>query len=329
MEFEPLKGRGEIRRAYEKFREIMTGGIKPVGREVGWPGGHEPFKLYWRKQEGIWSIFEPKRRRHGYWCAFGTDDPTPATKSLSITCEINPPWEVDRRYAGVFLRDVRGTVYIGHSGKIGGPRPGVNKSTFMEHYRGDNWGTVAWPKGKKTEVVVIGALDDKDLPALVAEFVREVKRIKDLVSGKPKPPVKPSFTPEFSGPRKRYRHKGEIASRCDHSLVVSELARQVERLGLAVANDRERDLLVYTGSGKLKILFEVKTDLTTSSVYQAVGQLMIHGATEKPVPKRVMVLPGKARGRARSALDRLGIVVLSYKWGNGKPTFPGLSKVVP
>jgi hypothetical protein len=82
---------------------------------------------------------------------------------------------------------------------------------------------------------------------------------------------------------------------CYHGLLIEALAKELEERNLKYGNDRLRDLFVVSAKGKVQILFEAKTDLGTSSVYSAVGQLMLHGAAEKLAPKRILVIPGSPK----------------------------------
>ena len=75
-------------------------------------------------------------------------------------------------------------------------------------------------------------------------------------------------------------------------------------------------------------LFEVKTDLSTTSLYQGVGQLMLHGAVLDPVPRQILVVPGQPNTAVRQALGRLGIVVLAFNWSDGGVVFPCLDDVL-
>ncbi len=53
--------------------------------------------------------------------------------SASITCEINLPRAgADRKVAGIIAADDRGALYLCHSGRMGGSRPGQRKSGFRE-----------------------------------------------------------------------------------------------------------------------------------------------------------------------------------------------------
>lgn len=327
MALVPLTDEAEVSRAFATFAERMRRGATELARDIGWHGGGEPHTVYWRREEGSWSVFEPRNRRH--WCIFGTRDPADG-RPLAITCEINPPQEgVDRRCAGVFLRDDAGRVYVGHTGKIGGGRAGVSKSAFLATYLGDNVETVVWPDGQQWPVIVIGRVDGTRLPRHVAHFAREVARIKDaIVSGDPPPsdPVvgEPVFTPEPRGTREPYRVSDLIESRADHGYVVNALQAELAVRGINAVNDKPRDLSVPPSPGQSPLLFDVKTDMSSSSTYTAIGQLMYHGASHQPPPKRIMVVPEKPDTVTRDILSRLEIAVVCYGWREDAPVFDGL-----
>ena len=80
--------------------------------------------LTWHSNLQFWVMLAPDRLENRYWCAYGTEDPTKQSM-VSITCEINPPhFGVNRLCAGLFISDSSGSVYLAHSGKVGGGRAG-------------------------------------------------------------------------------------------------------------------------------------------------------------------------------------------------------------
>ena len=134
------------------------------------------------------------------------------------------------------------------------------------------------------------------------------------------------FTPEFEGPRRGYKPAGEIEARCDHGTIVRRLHEVLMDAGHEAVNDR-RDLYILAGD-EVTHLFEIKTDLSTTSLYQGVGQLMLYGEVLDPVPRRILVLPGQPKPATRQALGRLGITVLVFEWADGQVAFPQLADVL-
>ena len=172
-------------------------------------------------------------------------------------------------------------------------------------------------------------------PLLQGESKRLVQRstvsASPVVKGtrrKVAPPPSGTFSPEFAGERAPYEASGSVRAEAQHGVVVNALSEELERMGFTVGNDRLRDLYVLTGKGRVSILFEAKTDVTTSSVYAAIGQLMLHGAAQRRVPRRVLVLPGKPDRPTRAALERLGLELLPYAWEGEEPRFEGLDELL-
>jgi hypothetical protein len=72
-------------------------------------------------------------------------------------------------------------------------------------------------------------------------------------------------------------------------------------------------------------LFEVKPDTSTTSIYSAVGQLLIHSVAQASQPKLVFVTPEELSIQTRNKLKKIGIDVLGYRWVDDEPDFPGLT----
>jgi hypothetical protein len=310
--------------------EQLEAGAQTFDRQIGYHGGYVEHTVHWHDRHRLWCLFDPTHVKTRYWCCFGTADPQGQTM-LSITVKTNSPYEgVNRRIGGVFVRDDEGRVYIAHSGKVGGGRPGIGKEAFWESYGGEQVKTVHWPDGRESQVIVIGRVDSEHLPAHIARFVHEVARFKAAAtSGRTVlrlERLRRIFTPEFEGPRRGYTPSGEIEARCDHGIVVNRLYEALTEAGHNAVNNH-RDLYILNGDD-VTHLFEVKTDLSTTSLYQGVGQLMLHGAALDPTPRRILMLPGQPNSATRQALDRLGIAVLIFEWEDGQAVFPHLDDVL-
>jgi hypothetical protein len=182
---EALTGMREIERAFRKFNRRMAaapGACHHQGTITYRPGSVEA-DITWHPELGIWWHLEEMEDRGRYWNCFGTENPL-EKHALNITCEINMPMEgMNRRLGGAFARDHRGVAYLTHSGGICGGRQGIGKTMFWRLFRGYHENSlVQWPDGKETRVVVISSLDHADLQKRVADFTKEVQRIKDLVT---------------------------------------------------------------------------------------------------------------------------------------------------
>lgn len=332
MSLKPLTNRVETRKAFKLLFRNLTRDCTRFVRFVGWQGGRGKHPVYWNSRLRFWTLLRVLRRQRRYWCSFGTKDAT-KFRGFSITGQINSPVKgFDRSLGGAFLCDPQGRIYLAHSGKVGGGRSGIGKSAFVAAYRGKNWQRVVWSDGKETEMIVIGRVDGAHLQDQLAHFVREIDRFKQRAATGQTPPHsrnrKRKFSPEFSGRRRSYSPHTDIESQCDHGPLISALADELGKRGISVANDVSRDLYVLSSKGRLRILFEAKTDLSTSSIYGAVGQLMLHGAAESKEPRRIFVAPGTPKAATLRALKKLGIEVLCYKWNGDSPKFVNLGHLL-
>lgn len=170
----------EIREAYEVLVNRLRGGAKRLRRIIGWPHGSGLFTAYWHEPERFWAVLSPSMSANRYWLAFGVQDPR-KFRTMSITCEINPPKHgADRRCAGILLRGSRGDLYLGHSGRVGGGRRGVGKRTFLAACRGKTQ-SIAWGEAgphRTTEVVVLGKITGPDFLVNLARFIVDVDNFK-------------------------------------------------------------------------------------------------------------------------------------------------------
>lgn len=183
MEFRPITNRDESAQAFELFTERFTRGAKVFSdHSIGFQGGGHSCDVFWHDEPGFWGLFEPRIVNGRYWICFGLDNPA-SSSPLSITVETNPPIEgINRRCAGVFLRNGEGNLYIGHSGKVGGGRKGIGKSAFREYAKNRSWEHVSWPNGDRDYIRVIGALEAASLIKSIGEFVNDVAQFKESVA---------------------------------------------------------------------------------------------------------------------------------------------------
>ncbi len=316
--------------AFETMSESLMDGTR-LRRRVGHPGFSGEWDVTWHSDLGVWSLLDPGKDINRFWCCFGTEDASDR-EALNIAVEVNPPHEgTDGRIGGAFAWGPGGRIHLTHNGRIGGGRRGIGKRAFFESYRGD---LVQMVHGDKVlNVVDLGPIDSPNLPSRLAWYAAEVNRIKDLKFHGASPAAEtpradrvstepPAFTPEFSGSRAPFNVHATIEARADHGVVVDALAKSVTGLGYVVRNDRERDLFVLDDQDRLSVLFEVKTDVTTTSIYTAVGQLLLNRGIGADTARLILVIPGTPDDGTREVLCSLGIEVLTYHWR-------GRSAVVP
>lgn len=320
----------KIAKAQRAMLAAVKKGSERLRRPLGTRAGSGLETYYWRSDLELWVVENELSNR--YWNAFGIDDPTKPV-GVSIICEVNFPYDgVNRRIAAVFVEDAKRNLYVAHSGKIGGGREGIGKLSFWEHFRGGKPAPVTYPDGEDSDFIVLGRIGDKHLPQQLALFIHEVARIKALVASgaasTPRPSDTTKYTPEFAGKRKSYPLGGIVQSESYHGLVVDALAKQLETAKVTYGNDGARDMFIRDHRGRVTVLFEVKTDLSTTSTYGAVGQLMFHGAQADKPPRRVVVLPAVPDKRTKLVLTRLSIDTVSYQLDNGHVRFSGLTHIL-
>lgn len=318
------------KRLEQAFRSQKPEIIRAI---VGSPGGAFETNFLYIGEHEFWVVFGKDKNR--YWNAFGVGRPT-AGKNTSITCEINFPYGgVDRKIAGVFAKEGDRVILL-HRGKIGGGRKGIGKNLFLDNYRG-SYLSIQDGDTENT-LALIGSLDSKYFVQQVANFVYEIERIKDLINSMPEQeavdveeeenenyPFDFDFKEEGYGKR-RYTRKDKIEADSNHGIIVNALARELEKRGLSVGNDRKRDL--YTvHNNRIDRIFEAKTDLSNGSIYSAVGQLLIYSA-EKDLDgnQKILVLPERLKPGAERIMGKLGLKVLYYTFEREEVQFGDLDR---
>ena len=316
--------------AFKALRAALLDNGPQFKHRVGFRGDNVDETITWHSKVHMWSLLKMNKGSKRFWCGFGVQNPKDV-ESLDIAVEVNPRLEgTDLQVGGAFTKDARGVVHLCHNGKIGGGKPGVGKTAFFDHYRGEIM-EMSY-NGRLVDVADLGPIDSRRLPERIAWFTREVVRIKRVIEtesgssddSQPRSGVAvakeiPGFVPEFSGVRQQYGVRGDIEAKVDHGPVVYALAASLDSLGYVPHNDRARDLFTLDKDNRVEVLFEVKTDITTTSIYTAVGQLLLNGGAGNDGLKMILVVPGIPKRKTRQVLSTIGIGVLAYKWSRGKP----------
>jgi hypothetical protein len=267
-----------------------------------------------------------------YWNAFGIGKPD-IERLDNIICEINYPVEgVNKRVAANWVVEGNDALLV-HSGKIGGGRAGIGKNGFIKHYSGvfEQIDIDDLPE----KITVVGKLGDISLPFQIKNFIYEVARIKDIIVKKPferkKTPlqiIEHSFNEEFVGTKEYKGKKRKISSTVNHGLIVNTLKECITSKGYLVANDQQRDLYIYNKKASIETVFEIKTSLTSQSIFTAVGQLLVNNIKLKPAPKLIFVIPEKPNFNLMKTLKELQIEVSVYAWEKGRPKFKNLDTLL-
>jgi hypothetical protein len=322
---------GIIKDARDRITDAFRrDGAERVSTVIGYPGGNQSSRVYWAEDLGIWlgcDVIEKSR----YWNAFGTRNPK-QNKMVPICCEINFPLSgINRQISGAVAADERGRLFLVHRGQIGGGRKGIGAALFWKHFDGKP--SIVVDGDRETELVVVGSIESPRLLRQIQFFVREVERIKALARAADGPASPDDdhgesieiqdIGEEFEG-TKTYTVTRKIDAACDHAIIVNRLRQRLRKEGYSTGKDRFRDLYVHR-NGRITSLFEVKPDTSTTSIYTAVGQLMIYSVVQKTQPKLVFVVPDELTVQTRNKLRKIGIDVLGYRWAKGEPDFPGLA----
>lgn len=188
MTLELITRRDESLRAFEAFEAAFSVDANVIpGCRLGWFGGNVQADVYWHEVSGIWGVFRktpPQPRHKGgnrFWNCFGVSEPR-SDAALSITVEINPPHRGENRLtAGVFLRDGVGRHYVGHSGRVGGGRPGVGLKAFRRYADSLPWQEIRTPNGAR-EIAAFGPLENGRLFELLGPFIHTVAEFKGSVA---------------------------------------------------------------------------------------------------------------------------------------------------
>jgi hypothetical protein len=173
-----LTDRSEIENAQQQFvAKLEERCTRQIPVKVGYKGGYEECDIRWSSSDGLW-FYSEKIEANRYWNPFGLSEAPPRENSmLPIVCEINPPVEgLNKLAQGAFMRDENGHIWLLHRGKIGGGKLGIGRKLFFENFRGETMEVAG------ERVAVIGDIGSPDFVDHVTNFVREVERIKGLVT---------------------------------------------------------------------------------------------------------------------------------------------------
>jgi hypothetical protein len=321
-----LESPNEKMRAQRTLEKNLTSALRHEGsRNIGHPGGNFDGEVYAQGAGKLWAslghVFDNKIKR--YWNGFGVFEPNAGRQE--ITVEINVPVKTDTgQVAGFFTRNIdTAEIFLMHSGRVGGGRPGVGKSAFLAHSRATRV-EVSLGAGRYRQAVLIGKIDAADLASRIWRYVKQVDQFKyEASSGKLDTPAFKRqvaefnrYNKEFSG-RKSGTRSGSFEYFTYHGDVVDALytERTARRhAGEEVFNSPLIDLFVKKGR-KLTELYEVKTGIERQTLYSAIGQLVTHSSGADGAPTKFLVVPNGTELPAdfKRAIDALKIHVRRFK----------------
>jgi hypothetical protein len=216
---------------------------------------------------------------------------------------------MNRKVAGIIAADENGALFLAHSGRMGGARPGQRKQAFREFMGDGVWRELRWPDGEETEALVVAPLDSPRLTRLLGQFVDAVRRFK-----------------AGEAPAERTRlcvpvAEGDSASAaCDRHLVDRALHEELSKRGLfggAV------DLFSLRGE-RPQPLFALVADGQPQELALAVGSLSLASARGGRDVKPILIAPAALAERDGAALDALPFSLVRYRWRGARAVFDGL-----
>jgi hypothetical protein len=311
-------------------------------RELTYPSGHHTGDVHFEHDSGQgvrgWSPNSNAPDRHVNFLLFGTPS---ASDWLELAVQLNFPKEQYKRsFAGAFVRDVSGEIFIAHRGKLTKGRAGLQKSLVLAQFSS----CVNAQDGDQTNrVILIAGLDEPDMIDKLFAFAQEAREVATRIAalsaeadssitnagGMGDTVERDSITAlsayfdEFSGecsltppttPGRRVVEHGAIVAALAKALGGGTNLQKNQAIDLAAIHKSRTDL------------YEVKTSADTQSVYTAVGQLLIHGEGIKallgqPV-RRFLVLPEMPRQDfLKPIAEALVGEIITYRKHNGDYIF--------
>ncbi len=261
------------------------------------------------------------------WNAFGLGNDPSMVVQINFQDYANRP----QRRGSAFAIDETGKPVVVHRGHIGGGRPGIGRGLMLDQCRTDR-AVLIETDGTKSECFVVGQLGSNLFPAQLANFVKEVHRVKQVVASPQTASLSGTADSLFNLADKGFiaetgtgkRTGGRVAF--THGLVVTGLAQRLQSVadqhGRRVRNDRHRDLMLTAGS-EIRALFEIKTATNTQNVYTALGQLLLY-STDHPDATLIMVLPETLDSKVVKRLRTWQIEPLYYEFNGLKVVFKNL-----
>jgi len=242
---------------------------------------------------------------------------------LEITVEVNVAYSGNNgNVAGFFARDTEsGLVYLMHTGRVGGGRKGVGKDAFLSWAGLPIEQAVDLAGNERLGVIVMPVTGRAAaLPAL--NYIRKIAEFKLAVRGgltetegfKRNQELFHAYYAEGRG-RRRGARAGAIDYLSRHGDVVDALHSWRTDQGLGEGSRIVKNVLIDMGvavGDQLSEIYEAKTGALRGDLYAAIGQVMVHGATEDC--RRTIALPAELPIPldVQAALVRMQIHVLRF-----------------
>ncbi|MCY1062776.1 DUF3883 domain-containing protein [Nannocystis sp. SCPEA4] len=306
----------DVRERVAQFRRSLRSSEIWPERKVGNPGHTSTCDVYVHRDLGFWAVLEEADSQS--WHVFGRIDSRFDNEATTLghICQVNFSFTDDPgRVAGLFAADGRGRVYVTHSGRVGGGKPGVGKNAFLDYVAAHashlRIAEIEVDGALPTSRLVLGELNTPRLRAQMAEFVRLVEAFKAHVNGDEL--TETSLTAQTSRRGQGYERDPEVRRVVEeHAMNVVANHYRAEKYSVAVVSNQpgEMDLKCIRRGKEIRV--EVKGtsgDGDSVEVTAAEVQYARRGAT----PVHLAVLSGIQVDRTEQPPRASGGTLYIYK----------------
>lgn len=323
--FTLIESREEISKAQHHLElAIHLDFQKKIKKNIGYPGGTvfdaqvQTDGTYW-----FWStdhvgkdVINPRRLN---WFGLVSD-----SQSLDISVEINTVYEGrNDRIAGFFARDSEtGSIYLMHSGRVGGGTEGVGKEAFLA-WTNQQPIEVLDSSGDVKEGIVVMPVQGIAVTQPAIFYINNIANFKQAVrdgelTSSEFQKKKKEFSDFFSEShgRRQGKRSEEIDYISRHGEIVDAVYAWRNSNSIPEKSHLVKNLYIDLGvaiDNNLVEVYEVKTSSNRINIYTAIGQLMVHGVSNEC--QRTLVLPHdqELAQDLQDTLERLNITLLTFK----------------
>jgi hypothetical protein len=289
-------------------------------------GYNDQLKFWWTNEEVI-DHGEP-----AYWNAFNLS-PTDLIANRKYNSRVNISYyksgdSMER--SSRFAIDANRNYYLLHSGSLRGGKEGLTKEFFWEYYTGEY---VLIRHGKKeSKFALVAALNSDSIVGDVYSFILQVDRIKKIKAGEitvdsAETAIKGLTTSEYWGDKSYDLPERHIEYTSDHGYIIDCLIKVLKEKGHIAGRTKLIDVFIQKGE-TFSHIFELKTKLSTQTLYTAIGQLMLHSLTADKHHKKIFVMPSGQNPEVHTDLRKLDIDVLTFTKDGLKVTFHNLDTIL-
>ena len=254
-----------------------------------------------------------------------------------IDLQFNVPIkQFGRRHGGAFVEDIQsGEIVLTHRGIVTRGMSRVRKDALFREAAATT--TLVETSQGATPLFLVASLKSPQLMEDITGFAAEIRRAADAVMTQEAAEAVTSkqagtrtqprsidgrlgdYFEEFCGKRTLPRREAVIIE-VRHGRVVQHLRSQLDEAGTALKS-QQVDLAILKRDTVL--LFEVKTSVSPTDLYTAIGQLTLHSlAAQEQFPRamvrKILVIPEAPNAQLRKRMEEgLGIEVLAFRWNDG------------